>query len=178
MGILFVRKDLEEFLSPPRLPCAKDYLPESLETGTLNHEGIVGASAAVEFLTKMVGTDGSRRERLADVFEVLHERNHRLVSLLWKGLNEQGHVQLYGPGPVQFRTPTIGFTIEGMDSADVAEQLADGSALFLSHGDFYASGVTEALGIEQQGLVRAGCACYTNQEEVERLIMSVADLSN
>ena len=178
VGILFVRKDLEEFLSPPRLPCAKDYLPESLETGTLNHEGIVGASAAVEFLSKMVGTGGSRRERLADVFEVLHERNHRLVSLLWKGLKEQGHVQLYGPGPEQFRTPTIGFTIEGMDSSDVAEQLADGSALFLSHGDFYASGVTEALGIEQQGLVRAGCACYTNQEEVERLIMSVADLSN
>ena len=88
------------------------------------------------------------------------------------------HGHLHGPGPEQFRTPTIGFTIEGMDSSDVAEQLADGSALFLSHGDFYASGVTEALGIEQQGLVRAGCACYTNQEEVERLIMSVADLSN
>jgi len=178
VGILFVRKDLEEFLSPPRLPCAKDYLPESLETGTLNHEGIVGASAAVEFLSNMVGTDRSRRERLTAVFEVLHERNHRLVNLLWKGLNEQGHVQLYGPGPEQLRTPTIGFTIQGMDSADVAERLANGSALFLSHGDFYASGVTEALGIEHQGLVRAGCACYTNQEEVERLIAGVADLSN
>ena len=178
VGILFVRKELEEFLSPPRLPCAKDYLPESLETGTMNHEGIVGASVAIEFLADLAGDSGSRRERLASTFEVLHERNHRLVSFLWNGLRAQKHVQVYGPGPDQLRTPTVGFTIEGMHSAEVAERLANDSALFLSHGDFYASGVTEALGIEAQGLVRAGCACYTNQDEVERLVSSIADLCN
>ena len=178
LGFLYSKPGILDNLNTDRLIVQDQKTPYRIETGTLNHEGIVGASAAVEFLSKMVGTDGSRRERLTDVFEVLHERNQRLVNLLWKGLNEQGHVQLYGPGPEQLRTPTIGFTIQGMDSADVAERLANGSALFLSHGDFYASGVTEALGIEHQGLVRAGCACYTNQEEVERLIAGVADLCN
>ena len=142
----------------------------------MNHEGIVGALEAVEFLAGLVETNGSRRERLGIAFETLHKRSQNLVRLLWNGLQEQDRVKLYGPGPSEPRTPTIGFTVEGMDSAKVAKRLATESALFLSHGDFYASGVTEALGIEGQGLVRAGCACYTNEEEVDRLIRGVANL--
>ena len=43
--------------------------------------------------------------------------------------------------------------------------------LFLSDGDFYAMTVIERLG--QAGVVRAGCACYTTEEEVERLLAAV-----
>ena len=46
--------------------------------------------------------------------------------------------------------------------------------LFLSHGDFYAATVIKVLGVE--ALVRAGCACYTTAEEVERLIDAVGQL--
>jgi selenocysteine lyase/cysteine desulfurase len=42
--------------------------------------------------------------------------------------------------------------------------------LFLSHGDFYAMTVVERLGQAPDGLVRAGCACYTTSEEVNRLL--------
>ena len=47
-------------------------------------------------------------------------------------------------------------------------------ALFVSHGDFYAARVPEDLGVD--GLVRAGCACYTTAEEVDRLVAGVRDL--
>jgi|TARA_B110000116_G_scaffold193935_1_gene168817 cysteine desulfurase family protein (TIGR01976 family) len=175
-GILYIRKNVGESLMPPRLPCAKDYLPESFETGTLNHEGIVGAAAAVDFLAGLSESNGSRRDRLEAVFSTLYARSHRLLGFLWDGLQEQRGVQLYGPGPGEERTPTIGFTVKGVDSSTVAERLANDFGLFLSHGDFYATGVTEALGLGQQGLVRAGCACYTNEDEVERLIKGVAAL--
>jgi len=46
--------------------------------------------------------------------------------------------------------------------------------LFLSHGDFYAATVIERLRVE--ALVRAGCACYTTRQEVERLIEGVRDI--
>jgi selenocysteine lyase/cysteine desulfurase len=46
--------------------------------------------------------------------------------------------------------------------------------LFLSHGDFYAATIPERLGLGEEGLVRAGCACYTTAEEIERLIEGVA----
>jgi hypothetical protein len=32
------------------------------------------------------------------------------------------------------------------------------------------------LGLRPHGLVRAGCACYTSRDEVERLVRGVAEL--
>jgi selenocysteine lyase/cysteine desulfurase len=84
-------------------------------------------------------------------------------------------VNLYGPEPREARTGTVAFTVENVSSADVARQLAR-KGLFLSHGDFYAATVIERLDLVPEGLVRAGCACYTTSEEVERLIQAVADL--
>jgi selenocysteine lyase/cysteine desulfurase len=45
--------------------------------------------------------------------------------------------------------------------------------VFVSHGDFYAHTVVERLNQQPEGLVRAGCACYTTREEVDRLVAGV-----
>ena len=73
------------------------------------------------------------------------------------------------------RTPTIAFTVDGVSSIKVAEKLA-AWGVFVSHGDFYALTVIERLGQAPQGLVRAGCSCYTTVEEVERLLAGVRAL--
>jgi selenocysteine lyase/cysteine desulfurase len=49
--------------------------------------------------------------------------------------------------------------------------------VFVSHGDFYASTVVPRLGLGAGGLVRAGCACYTTESEVDRLIAGVEGLA-
>ena len=79
---------------------------------------------------------------------------------------------LYGPPPQVERTPTVSFVIKNVGSTDVARRLAE-RGLFASHGDFYAQTVIERLGLAPEGLVRVGCACYTNDEEIERLIEAV-----
>jgi selenocysteine lyase/cysteine desulfurase len=85
---------------------------------------------------------------------------------------------MYGPPPGTPRTPTLGFTVAGVHSRAVAASLATSRALFLSHGDFYAATVIDRLGVrEQGGLVRAGLACYTSADEVERLIRGVTDVA-
>jgi selenocysteine lyase/cysteine desulfurase len=61
-------------------------------------------------------------------------------------------------------------------STDAARRLA-GRGLFLSHGDFYAHTVVERLGLQPEGLIRAGCACYTSDEEIERLIEAAGRLA-
>jgi selenocysteine lyase/cysteine desulfurase len=66
------------------------------------------------------------------------------------------------------------FTVGDRPADDVACDLAD-RAVFVSSGDFYATTVLERLGVLERGLVRAGCACYTTVEEVDRLIDAVAD---
>jgi cysteine desulfurase family protein (TIGR01976 family) len=174
IGVLYGRRALLESIDLPKLAPASDTAPDRFETGTQNHEGIVGAAAAVEFLASLA-PGGSRREALEAVFDTLHERGERLLDRLWRGLSALPGVRLYGVPPGGPRTPTVAFTVDGHASDAVAMALA-ARGLFVSNGDFYASTVVRRLGLEQDGLVRAGCACYTSEEEVDRLVEGVAGL--
>jgi cysteine desulfurase family protein (TIGR01976 family) len=174
IGILYGRYDLLGSLDFPKLLPAPDTAPERAETGTQNHEGIAGAAAAVDFLASLA-TGATRRERLHAALRELHKRGDALTRQLWNGLRETGRVRLYGPPPGTARTPTIAFTVDGVPSIEVAERLAE-RGVFLSHGDFYAMTVVERLGQTAHGLVRAGCACYTTPEEVERLLAGVRQI--
>ena len=171
IGILYGKHDLLASLDFPKLIPAPDTAPERAETGTQNHEGIAGASAAVDFLASLA-RGATRRERLRAALEQLHERGGELTTHLWDGLSEIGRVRLYGPPPDTARTPTVAFTVDGVPSIEVAKKLAE-RGVFVSHGDFYAMTVVERLGQTAQGLVRAGCACYTTPQEVERLLAGV-----
>jgi len=175
IGVLFAKRRIFEELDFPRLVPAPDYAPENCETGTQNQEGMVGAGAAVEFLASLSG-EGSIRPSLANVFNVTHERNMKLFARLWEALGKMARVTLYGPSPDQPRTPTIAFTISGIESSEAASRLAE-KGLFLSHGDFYAATVVERLGLSDEGLLRAGCGIYTTEEEIDRLIEGVAELA-
>jgi cysteine desulfurase family protein (TIGR01976 family) len=172
LGILYGRRELLELLDFPKLIPAPDSAPERAETGTQNHEGIAGTAAAVNFLASL-GNAPTRRDRLELAFIQLHERGKALIEQLWNGLQKMSRVRVFGPTLDKARTPTLAFTINDMSSTQAAKQLA-GRGLFLSDGDFYATTVIERLG--QAGVVRAGCACYTTEEEVERLLAGVRAL--
>lgn len=174
VGVLFGRGALLASLDVPKVAPAPDTAPERIETGTQNHEGIAGALAAVDFLAGLA-TGSNRRARLAAAFSELHRRGMALFRNLWEELSGLRGVTLYGPPPGAPRTPTLGFTLRGMSPEAVARRLAE-RGLFLSHGDFYAQTVVERLGLVPDGLVRAGCACYTSEAEVERLIEGVRAL--
>jgi len=175
MGVLYVREELQRELDVPRLAPAGDQPPEVLETGTLSHEGMMGAAAAVSFLASL-GTGTTRRHRLEDAFAWLHARGEALLARLWGGLEELDGVTLYGPRPGLPRTPTVGFTVRGRTAQEVTDHLSAAHGVFTSHGDFYASTVVEDLGLAPHGLVRAGAACYTTEDEVDRLLEGVAAL--
>jgi cysteine desulfurase family protein (TIGR01976 family) len=175
VGILYGKQGLLEDLDFPKLIPAPDSSPERVETGTQNHEGLVGAGAAVNYLASL--SEGSdRRERLHTAYAALHARGRILVGRLWEGLSTIEGVTLYGPPPELARTPTVSFTVRGVPSTVAARKLAD-VGIFVSHGDFYAATVVERLGLSDEGLVRAGCACYTTGEEIERLIAGVGALA-
>jgi cysteine desulfurase family protein (TIGR01976 family) len=175
VGVIFGREGLLQALDVPRVEPAPDHAPERLETGTQNHEGIVGAAAAVEFLASL-GTGATRRARLVSAYERLHREGAALFRQLWDGLGGVKGVQRFGPPPDQPRTPTVSFAVSGVRSADVARRLAE-RAVFVSHGDFYAATIVARLGHEADGLVRAGVACYTTADEITRLIDGVREVA-
>jgi cysteine desulfurase family protein (TIGR01976 family) len=175
VGVLWGREELLAGLPAPKLEPAPDTVPHRLELGTLNHEGIAGAAAAVDFLASLA-PGATRRDRLAATFAALHERGGLLLRRLWEQLADLPGVHLYGPPPDAPRTPTLAFAVEGIAPAEVTRAL-DHLGVFVSHGDFYARTVIERLGRAPEGVVRAGCACYTTDEEVQRLVQGVASLA-
>ena len=173
IGILYGKHERLSALDVPKLAPAPDEAPERLETGTQNHEGIVGAAAAVDFLACLAADAGAhRRARLTASFAALHTRGDQLLRRMWDGLGAIKGVRCYGPTPDQPRTPTVSFTLAGVRTTDIAERLA-ARGVFVSNGDFYATTVVARLGQSADGLVRIGCACYTTPEEVERLLEGV-----
>jgi cysteine desulfurase family protein (TIGR01976 family) len=173
IGVLYGRRGLLDSIAFPKLEPAHDTAPERAETGTLNHEGIIGAAAAVDFFASLAPEGGTRRERLQSTFVEMHQRGSQLFNTMWQGIGAIDGVKLYGSPPDAPRTPTIAFTVDGYKSRRVAELLSEGG-VFVSHGDFYASTVLRRLGLENEGLVRAGCAIYTTEAEVARLVEGVS----
>jgi cysteine desulfurase family protein (TIGR01976 family) len=173
VGIVWGKKALLEKLDVPKLQPAPEESPERLETGTQNHEGIVGAAAAVDFLAGLAGDpDLGRREALAKSYATLHARGAELFEQLWNGLGEIKRVKRFGLPPHGARTPTVSFVMEGRKSDDVAAALAE-KALFVSNGDFYAATVVERLGQAHDGVIRIGCSIYTTSEEIERALSAL-----
>jgi cysteine desulfurase family protein (TIGR01976 family) len=173
VGVLYGRSERLAVVDVPKLEPAPETAPERLETGTLNHEGIAGAAAAVEFLASLAA-DGGRRERLRAAFGELHRRGQELLERLVYGLSAIGGVRVYGAPASAPRTPTVAFTVGDRPADSVADALAN-EAVFVSTGDFYATTVVKRYGLgPKRGLVRAGCAAYTTADEVERLVEGVA----
>ncbi|HVA57943.1 MAG: cysteine desulfurase-like protein [Gemmatimonadaceae bacterium] len=177
IGILWGRRALIESTDVPRLDPAPQESPERLETGTQNHEGMVGAAAAVDFLAGLAGAEGAggRRNALQAGYAELHRRGETLLAQLWAGLEAIAGITLFGPRPGQPRTPTVSFVMKGRATTEIARKLA-GQGLFVSNGDFYAATVIERLGQSPDGVVRIGASCYTTNEEVDRLLHALAAL--
>jgi len=206
LGVMYARGDVLADLDVARLEPAADTGPERMETGTLPHEAVVGAGEAVQFLADLGDSgvlgdsadlagggsqdgaisesaesersaDGERRAALDRSFIALHQHGSELVTRMWEGLASVPGVRLFGPGPSEPRTPTVGFVVEAVASSVVSSRLSDEAGVFVSHGDFYATTVVRRLGLGEEGLVRAGAACYTTEDEVDRLVAGVRRIS-
>ncbi|HEY4303403.1 MAG TPA: cysteine desulfurase-like protein [Gemmatimonadaceae bacterium] len=177
IGILWGKRDVIESLDFPRLDPAPQESPERIETGTQNHEAIAGTAAAIDFLASLAGKDvENRRAALTATFDALHSRGDALLARLWSSLEAIEGVTLYGPRPGNPRTPTLSFTLRGYKTDDVAIELAK-DGVFVSNGDFYAATIVDRLGLVPDGLIRIGCSCYTNSDEVGRLIDGIRRLA-
>jgi len=177
IGVLWGKRDLLQALDVPKLDPAPSEAPENLETGTQNHEGIVGAAAAVDWLASLARMPGTRkREALAATLAELHHRGATLFRHLWDGLGEIRGVRRYGLAPDHPRTPTLAFRVAGKTCDDVAVAMAQ-RGLFVSHGDFYAATIIERLGVGPDGVVRVGCSAYTSSDEIERVVRAVGEIA-
>jgi cysteine desulfurase family protein (TIGR01976 family) len=176
-GMLWGRRALLDAVAVPKLDPAPAESPERLETGTQNHEGIVGAAAAVRWLASLAGSGGELRASLALSYHVLHQRQSALFKRLWQGIGAIPAATRYGPDADARRTGTLALSLRGRNARAVTIALAE-EGCFVSHGDFYATTVAERLGMADEGLVRIGVAAYTTESEVDRVVAGIARLAD
>jgi cysteine desulfurase family protein (TIGR01976 family) len=179
VGVAYCNDALMERLDFPRLAPQAAKGPRRAESGTLNHEGIVGTGAALEFLAGLNGsTNAPLRERIVATMSHLVEEEDVVFRALVDGLRALSNVRLYEPPPGVPRHPTVAFTVDGYAPRDVAARASNGDALFLSHGSFYAAtAVAKIVTRPHEGVVRAGLAMYSTLDEARRLVDCIAALA-
>jgi cysteine desulfurase family protein (TIGR01976 family) len=179
LGLLAVRRTLLEAWTPYKLIPAPDGAPERWETGTQNHEGLAGLTAAVDYLAALGGEDGRRRDRLAAGYEAIATHERSLADRFLVGLERLPHVRLWGiadRGRLDERTPTFAIRVGDEHPAQTAKRLAN-RGIFVWDGDYYAREIMTRLGLlETGGAVRVGFCHYHATEDVDRVLDALTDL--
>ena len=161
IGILWARPELLADLQPDKLRPSPDTVPDRWELGTLPFESLAGVRAAAQFVTSL--------DR-----EAVRAHEGRLLARMVEGLGALDGVTLYGAA--RDRTSTVMFTVAGLDSAEVAAELAK-AEIAVWDGNYYALELARWLGLEREGAIRAGVVAYNDEGEVDRLLEAVAGLA-
>lgn len=184
VGILFGKREHLARFQPYRVQPAPDEVPSRWETGTLNHEGLAGLTATIDYLTELgrrvSPSAENRRAALIAAMEASRQYERGLSERLIQGLRQIASLRLYGisdPSRYDWRTPTVAITLAGQTPYVVAEQLGD-RGIFTWHGNFYALGLTERLGVESTGgLLRIGLLAYNTVDEIDGLLNALDDIN-
>ena len=189
VGVVWGKQNSLEQLAAYKVRPSIPDPPYKFETGTLNHEGLAGVVAAVDYLAEVGRNFGSRlsselsnyegrRKDLKQAMGIIAAYERPLFSYMLRELQKISGIKVYGilnEDEFDGRCPTVAFTKEGHAPEDIATKLGE-RGIFVWHGNYYALAVTERLGVEDSGgMVRVGLAHYNTKEEVDRFLAVLND---
>lgn len=141
-----------------------DFLPDALESGTLNGAGIAGLGAGVRYIRER-GLDQIRRHDQA------------LCQDLIDGLRAIKGVRIYGGIKAKEKAPLVAFNIGTQDSSFVEFELSEQAGVIARAGLHCAPHAHQTLGTIEQGVVRFSPSYFTTKEDVVKALEAVESLS-
>lgn len=138
--------------------------PTRLEAGTLNSHGLMGLSAALDFIQE-IGL-----ETIA-----AHER--AMMTRFYEGVKGIEGVTVYGDFSSDARTAVVALNIRDYDSSEVSDELSQAYDIATRPGAHCAPRMHRALGTTEQGAVRFSASWFTTREEVDAAIQAVRELA-
>lgn len=138
-------------------------LPELLEAGTLNSHGIAGLSAALDYIV-----DTGQ--------EKIRKREWELMDRFYKGVSGLPGVTIYGDFSVP-RAAIVALNIRDYESGAVSDALWQDYEIATRPGAHCAPRIHKALGTEEQGAVRFSFSWFNTEEEVDKAVQAVRELS-
>jgi len=190
VGVLYGKRVHLERLTPHKVRPSKTTIPHRWETGTLNHEGLAGVTAAVDYLHEVGESFGGvyraageeagytgRALTLRTAMQSIRAYERGLSERLIGGLQSLGNVTIYGitdAARLDERIPTVALTWPRRSPRATCEWLARRGFCAWS-GNYYALRLMERLGLEASGgAIRLGLTHYNTAEEIDRLIETMA----
>ncbi len=137
-----------------------DFLPDRLEAGTPNGAGIVGLGAACAWLA-------------AHTVERVAAHQQRLATRLADRLGAIPAARLHGWGRDQPHTGILSFTVDGIDSGDLAAWLDRDRGICLRAGLHCAPAAHRRLGTFPDGALRAGIGPFNHEDDIDALVDAV-----
>jgi cysteine desulfurase family protein (TIGR01976 family) len=175
VGVLWGRRELLEELPAYKVKPASEQLPGRWMTGTQNHEGLAGASAAVEYLAGL-GTGATRRQQLRTAMAAIRRYEAGLTGRLLEGLAARPRFKVWGitdPARLAWRAPTVSITCADRSPRELAEHLAS-CEIYTWEGNLYALELSELLGVERRGgFLRLGLVHYNTPAEVDQVLAAL-----
>jgi len=176
VGVLYSRPGALDRLPTDRLSVQDPAAPYRIETGTLNHAGIDGLRAAVEYLAGW-GSGTTLRARVVDAMSGISAYEHGLAKFYHDAVRKLPGVQVWGPDfSTRSRAPTVSITLDKTTAGDAAAALGK-QGICVWDGHFYAARAVDVLGLSDRGgLLRTGVSMYSGREDLERLLAGIAKL--
>ena len=178
-GQIYGRREHWERLEAYRVRPAGNRPPDKWETGTQNHEGMAGVTAAIDYLAGIgveyggARSGDSRREKLTAAWSVIGVYERVLTERLVSGLLSVPGIHIYGLTEREDwdrRVATVSLRKQGTTPEQLARALAEEN-IFAWNGNFYAQAVSERMGVEESGgWLRLGLVHYNTLEEIERCL--------
>ena len=183
LAVLYGKRELlEELATVNHYFVPREDVPRKLQPGSVNYEltyGLLGVTEYLEALAERHADEpaGDLHGRVRQAFEVMAGQEQVLAERFMGYLREKRGVRIYGRDRAGAgRVPTISFTAQGHDPADIAT-FVDGANIGIRYGDFYARRLIESLGLAGTGgVVRVSMVHYNTPEEVDALIARLDEL--
>jgi cysteine desulfurase family protein (TIGR01976 family) len=183
LGILYGKHAHLSRLQPDKVEPAPNDVPSRWEMGTQSYEAMAGLVETINYLSelgqKVDPTATSRRDALVAGMTAIQSYEQELSRHLLSGLARIPDLTVYGITDIDRvidRTPTVGIRLQGYSPHQLAKYLG-AQGIFTWNGNFYAVGVTEALGLEASGgLLRMGLVHYNTMVEIDRFLKALAEL--
>lgn len=178
VGILYGKESILNNLQPYKVRPAVNSNPGKWMTGTQNHEGIAGTSAAIDYLAALSGENTStiKRNQLIKTFNQIAAHERTLSTLFLQGIKKLDGIEIVGLKDLETidqRVSTFSLTSKKVPAEVMAKQLAI-KGIFAYSGNFYAKTLMETLGYEGKGgVLRIGFVHYNDLNQVEIILQEL-----
>jgi cysteine desulfurase family protein len=141
-----------------------DFLPDQMESGTLNTPGLAGLGAGADFIL------GQRVEKI-------REKEISLSRMIREGLDKNPKVQLYGPEKAEQRTSPLSFNIPGLNPSALASILDSAYDIAVRAGLHCAALAHRTLGTLPEGTIRVSPGFFNTEKDIDFFLEAVRSIT-